>query len=49
MPCLQVALDILTIIVRASQSPISDQLLAAFPAAVYCILHSDDNALLQVG
>ncbi|XP_052781923.1 importin-9-like [Mya arenaria] len=44
-----VALDILTTIARASKAPMSDQLLGAFPAAVYCTLHTDDNATMQSG
>ncbi|WAR26248.1 IPO9-like protein [Mya arenaria] len=44
-----VALDILTTIARASKAPISDQLLGAFPAAVYCTLNTDDNATMQSG
>ena len=52
-----VALDVLQTVVRAAalspakspQEPLSELLLcSAFPAAVQCTLHSDDNAILQV-
>ncbi|KAH3881360.1 importin-9-like isoform X2 [Dreissena polymorpha] len=44
-----VALDVLTTILRASKSPISEQMLSAFSAVVFCTLHTDDNATMQSG
>ncbi|KAG8180187.1 hypothetical protein JTE90_017703 [Oedothorax gibbosus] len=44
------SLDILQAIVRSSPSPISPPLITqAFPAAVHCVLHADDNSILQNG
>lgn len=45
-----VALDVLQTLVRASNPPLSDLLMSnAFPVAANCTLHSDDNAIMQVG
>ncbi|XP_067129013.1 importin-9 [Centruroides vittatus] len=45
-----VALDILQTLVRNSSRPLPEPLLtSAFPAAVHCILHTDDNTTLQNG
>src|SRR6218665_417839 len=47
--CFQVALDILTTLVRWSPIPLSEILVSqAFPAVVQCTLQSDDNSCLQV-
>lgn len=46
--CIQVALDVLQTIVRSSKTPVSEQLVRAFPAAVHCTLNSDDNSTMQV-
>ena len=48
-PVLQAALDIITIILRSSQLPISDALVStAFPAVAHCTLNTDDNSTMQV-
>jgi len=45
-----VALDMIETLVRAHPLPLSDGLIVqVFPAAVQCILQSDDNATLQSG
>lgn len=44
------ALDILQILIQYSTAPLSDQLIEiVFPAAMNCILKSDDNAVMQSG
>lgn len=44
----QVSLDILRTIVLSSY-PLSESIVTqAFPAAIHCILNSDDNTILQV-
>ncbi|XP_067683421.1 importin-9-like [Haliotis asinina] len=44
-----VSLDMLTTLVRGSQTPLSSVLMTAFPAAVECTLKTDDNASMQSG
>ncbi|XP_064488644.1 importin-9-like [Ornithodoros turicata] len=45
-----VSLDVLETIVRSSSTPLSDALInQAFPTALHCILHTDDNSTLQYG
>lgn len=45
-----VALDVLQTLVRSSTAPVSDLLLShAFPAAVHCVLGTDDNSVMQSG
>ncbi|KAJ9582618.1 hypothetical protein L9F63_023037 [Diploptera punctata] len=45
-----VALDVLQTLVRYSEPPLSDTLMnTAFPAAVQCILRTDDNSTMQSG
>jgi hypothetical protein len=44
-----VALDVLQTLVRYSEPPLSDTLMnTAFPAALQCILRTDDNSTMQV-
>jgi len=44
-----VALDVLQTLVRYSEPPLSDTLMnTAFPAALHCILRTDDNSTMQV-
>lgn len=44
-----VALDILQTLVRYSRTPMSSLLIDnAFPAAIQCILRTDDNSVMQV-
>lgn len=46
---MQVGLDILETLVRSSPVPLSASLMnEAFPAAVQCMLNTDDNSTLQV-
>uniref|UniRef100_A0A034VML9 Importin-9 n=1 Tax=Bactrocera dorsalis TaxID=27457 RepID=A0A034VML9_BACDO len=45
-----IALDVLTTIVRYSKPPLSAALVeSAFPAMVHCVLRSDDNAVMVSG
>ncbi|KFM58485.1 Importin-9, partial [Stegodyphus mimosarum] len=45
-----VSLDVLQTIVRSSSRPLPDSIISqAFPAAVHCIMHTDDNSILQNG
>lgn len=45
-----ISLDVLQTIVKYSTAPLSDQLINnAFPAAVQCILNTDDHAIMQSG
>ncbi|PNF35800.1 Importin-9 [Cryptotermes secundus] len=45
-----VALDVLQTLVRYSEPPLSDTLMnTAFPAALHCILRTDDNSTMQSG
>ncbi|XP_069694516.1 importin-9 [Periplaneta americana] len=45
-----VALDVLQTLVRYSEPPLSDTLMnTAFPAALQCILRTDDNSTMQSG
>ncbi|GFG36391.1 hypothetical protein Cfor_01763 [Coptotermes formosanus] len=45
-----VALDVLQTLVRYSEPPLSDTLMnTAFPAALQCILRTDDNSTMQTG
>ncbi|XP_036335819.1 importin-9 [Rhagoletis pomonella] len=45
-----IALDVLTTIVRYSKAPLSAALVeSAFPAMVHCVLRSDDNAVMVSG
>lgn len=45
-----ISLDVLQTIVKYSTAPLSDQLiLNAFPAAVQCILNTDDHSIMQSG
>jgi hypothetical protein len=44
-----VALDVLQTLVRYSDPPLSDALMnTAFPAALHCILRTNDNSTMQV-
>ncbi|GIY31004.1 importin-9 [Caerostris extrusa] len=44
------SLDVLETIVRNSPRPLAPAFIAqAFPAAVHCIMHTDDNSILQSG
>ncbi|KAF8793185.1 Importin-9 like protein [Argiope bruennichi] len=44
------SLDVLETIVRSSPSPLVPAIIQqAFPAAVHCIMHTDDNTILQNG
>lgn len=46
----EIALDLLATIVKHSEAPLSDQLVqTAFPAAVHCILRTDDHSVMQSG
>lgn len=46
----EIALDVLQTIVKYSRAPLSDQLiLNAFPAAIQCILNTDDHSVMQSG
>ena len=46
----QVALDVLETLVRSRTGTLSDAMVkTAFPAAVHCTLHTDDNATMQSG
>uniref|UniRef100_A0A1A9WEJ2 Importin N-terminal domain-containing protein n=1 Tax=Glossina brevipalpis TaxID=37001 RepID=A0A1A9WEJ2_9MUSC len=45
-----IALDVLTTIVRYSQAPLSSALIEnAFPAMIHCVLRSDDHAVMVAG
>ncbi|XP_054724425.1 LOW QUALITY PROTEIN: importin-9-like [Uloborus diversus] len=45
-----VAIDVLQTIVRSSSPPLSDSIMnQAFPACLQCIMHADDNSILQNG
>lgn len=45
-----IALDVLTTIVRYSKPPLSAALVeSAFPTMVHCVIHSDDNAVMVSG
>lgn len=45
-----ISLDVLQTIVKYSSAPLSDQLIQnAFPAAVQCILRTDDHSIMQSG
>ncbi|GFY70331.1 importin-9 [Trichonephila inaurata madagascariensis] len=44
------SLDVLQTIVRSSPRPLATPIITqTFPAAVHCIMHSDDNSILQNG
>ncbi|XP_015915649.1 importin-9 [Parasteatoda tepidariorum] len=44
------SLDVLYTVVRNSPQPVPAQLIShAFPAAIHCIMHTDDNSILQNG
>lgn len=44
------ALDVLSTIVKHCEAPLSEQLIdSAFPAAVHCILRTDDHSVMQSG
>lgn len=46
----EIALDILTTLVKYAQAPLPDTLIeSAFPAAVNCVLRSDDHSIMQSG
>lgn len=46
----EIALDVLTTIVKYSEAPLPEALIdTAFPAAVHCILRSEDHSILQSG
>lgn len=46
----ETALDVLQTVVKYSKAPLSEQLIEnAFPAAVHCILRTDDNSVMQSG
>ncbi|CAD7093271.1 unnamed protein product [Hermetia illucens] len=46
----EIALDVLATLVKYSQPPLSDNLIEnAFPAAVHCILRSDDHSVMVSG
>lgn len=46
----EIALDVLTTIVKYSEAPLPEGLIDnAFPAAVHCILRSEDHSILQSG
>ena len=46
----ETALDVLETIVKYSKKPLSEALIEnAFPAAVHCILRSEDNSVMQSG
>ena len=46
----EIALDVLQTVVKYAKAPLSDQLIEiAFPAAVHCILRTDDHAVMQSG
>ena len=44
----QVALDLLATVVRASSLPLSDAIMSTFLPAVHCVMKTDDNATMQV-
>lgn len=50
MFAVEVALDLLQCVVRANGAPLSRALVEqAFPAAIQCTLHTDDNSTMQSG
>jgi hypothetical protein len=46
---IQVALDMLGTVVRASSTPLSDEIMSTFLPTVQCVMKTDDNATMQSG